>query len=104
MSGVQRVAEQKCCSDYRMFMCWDCTVCTLCTDEYYMVDDELWYSATEELDTPTDIMLCIGCLESRIGGKLTADDFPDLPINRGVFPYSTRLKSRLTKSSDPATV
>lgn len=61
-----------------------------------MVDDDLWYSATDEQDTPTDVMLCIGCLENRLGGQLVASDFPDIPINRGVFPYSTRLKSRLT--------
>lgn len=77
-------------------------MCTLCTDEYYMVDDELWASATDEQDTPTDVMLCIGCLESRLGGKLTAEDFPDLPINRGFFPYSTRLLSRLTNSAAAA--
>ena len=102
MSG----ADEKCCSDYRTFMCWDCAACTLCTDEYYMIDDELWKDATIfSTDVcGTDVMLCIGCLESRIGGKLTAEDFPDLPINRGVFPYSPRLRSRLTNSANAATV
>lgn len=86
------------CDDFdrRLFQCWDCAACTLCINEYYMVDDDLWYSATDEQDTPTDVMLCIGCLENRLGGQLVASDFPNIPINRGVFPYSTRLKSRLT--------
>lgn len=84
------------CDDYELFMCWDCAACTNCISEYYMVDDDLWYSATDELDTPADVMLCIGCLENRIGDKLVASDFPDLPINRGFFFYSTRLQSRLT--------
>lgn len=92
------------CDDYDMFMCWDCAACTLCTNEYYMVDNDLWLAATDELDTPTDIMLCIGCLEGRLGGKLTSSDFPDLPINRGVFPYSTRLMNRLTVSGVSAIV
>jgi len=88
--------------DKQMFQCWDCAACTLCTNEYYMVNNELWYSATDELDTPTSVMLCIGCLESRLGGELVASDFPDIPINRGVFPYSTRLQSRLTNHAAAA--
>jgi hypothetical protein len=47
-------------------------------------------------------MLCIGCLEARLGGKLVASDFPDYPINMGVFPQSTRLRNRLTNSADAA--
>jgi hypothetical protein len=69
-----------------------------------MVDDDLWYSATDELNTPTDIMLCIGCLENRIGDKLVASDFPDLPINRGFFFYSTRLADRLRRVAPTAIV
>jgi hypothetical protein len=75
------------------FNCWDCTFNTLHGNEYYMVDNELWAVATE--DCGTDVMLCIGCLENRIGGKLEPDDFPELPINRGFFPYSARLANRL---------
>ena len=62
-----------------------------------MIGNDLWSIATYEQDTPTDVMLCIGCLENRLGGQLVASDFPDVPINRGVFPYSTRLKNRLTQ-------
>jgi hypothetical protein len=84
------------------FNCWDCTVNTLHTDEYYMVDDELWKTATIYADNDnycgTDVMLCIGCLENRIGGKLTADDFTDAPVNNGMFPQSARLLQRLATS------
>jgi hypothetical protein len=83
--------------EYAAFNCWDCNVNTLEIDEYYMVDDGVWEVATE--DFGGDGMLCIGCLEARLGGKLVASDFPDLPINRGVFPYSTRLQHRLTNVS-----
>lgn len=83
--------------EYAAFNCWDCNVNTLEIDEYYMVDDELWATATE--DCFSDVMLCIGCLEARLGGKLVASDFPDYPINRGFFPYSTRLQNRLTNTS-----
>lgn len=61
-----------------------------------MVDDELWKSATIFAHDPVDtgVILCIGCLENRIGGVLTPTDFPDYPINRGMFPMSARLASR----------
>lgn len=67
-----------------------------------MIGNDLWSIATYEQDTPTDVMLCIGCLENRLGGELMASDFPDIPINRGVFPYSTRLQSRLTNHAAAA--
>lgn len=83
------------CPDYDMFMCWDCTQCTNCMSEYYMVTDELWAVATE--DTFPDIMLCIGCLENRLGGRLTADDFSGAPLNSmNLILGSERLINRLT--------
>ena len=45
--------------------------------DYYMVRDELWMSAVGKQEG----MLCLGCLEGRIGRPLVADDFPPLPIN-----------------------
>lgn len=64
-----------------------------------MVTDELWELATiyaaNDNHCSKDVMLCIGCLEARIGGKLTTGDFPELPINRGFYPMSARLLSRV---------
>jgi hypothetical protein len=84
------------------FNCWDCNFNTLHGDEYYMVDNELWKSATIFATDPIDthVMLCIGCLENRIGGKLTPSDFPELPINRGFFPMSARLAQRIQTSNE----
>ena len=82
------------------FNCWDCGFNTLHGHEYYMVDNELWESATiyaaNDNHCGTDVMLCVGCLENRIGGVLTPGDFPDYPINRGFFPMSPRLMNRVT--------
>ena len=73
---------------------FDCSQCgsnTLHINEYYMVTDEVWNAAW-----PTGRgMLCIGCLEDRLGRQLTSDDFTDAPINQGVFGYSERLRQRL---------
>ena len=72
--------------------CLDCAVDTHEINEYYMVHDELWLMAN-----PADYgELCIGCLESRIGRKLNANDFTNYAVNKGFFEQSDRLKERLS--------
>ena len=61
--------------------------------EYYIVRDEIW--ARTGLKSQGG-MLCIGCLEGRIGRKLSPTDFPDLPINLPFFAgQSNRLFERI---------
>ena len=50
--------------DVQFFRCIDCNVHTRMIDEYYMVTDETWAIAGMMCDGG---MLCIGCLEKRIG-------------------------------------
>mgnify|MGYP001156642925 CR=1 FL=1 len=91
------------CEDYELFKCRDCAQCTNCMYEYYMVNDDLWDIATE--DFGGDGMLCIGCLENRLGGLLTKDDFTDAPLNTiNLITGSTRLKDRLRKVAASATI
>ena len=68
-----------------------------------MVHDHLWEYATD--DFGGDGMLCIGCLENRLGGLLTKDDFTAAPVNDlwGNFG-STRLQNRLREVSATAIV
>jgi hypothetical protein len=74
-----------------MFLCRDCGICTHRINEYYMVDFDLWDAHGVE-----EGMLCIGCLEQRLGRALCPADFIDAPINdRSTFPKSARLQSRL---------
>src|ERR1019366_9612989 len=76
--------------------CLDCQVETTFTergknDEYYMVHDWLWLKAHPQGNGK----LCIGCLEKRIGRRLTPSDFADCSLTN--FPRgSKRLISRLT--------
>lgn len=58
--------------------CVDCGVDTLLAGEYYMVKSEVWLLTG--LDT-RDGMLCVSCLENRIGRELTVHDFSDYPVN-----------------------
>ncbi len=73
------------------FICVDCSVCTHEINEYYMVHDHLWTRAGM-----TTGMLCIGCLEKRLGRELNSADFTPYPVNHGpMFERSERLKRRL---------
>jgi hypothetical protein len=90
-------------SDAKRFACMDCGVCTNCNSEYYMVHDEVWYSVITAMDKGH--MLCIGCLEARLGRLLTKDDFTDAPVNDMWLEVgSTRLKDRLQKIAASAIV
>lgn len=75
----------------REWLCVDCGVDTGEVHEYYMVADDLWAAAG---DVPG--MLCIGCLETRLGRMLTRDDFTGAPVNADLWPQSSRLRARLT--------
>jgi len=64
------------CDDVRNPLCMDCGVDTDAINEDYMVLDELWLEAV-----PTETgMLCVGCLEKRLGRKLRREDFPQLAV------------------------
>lgn len=88
--------------------CADCGRCTDKLGEFYMVRDDVWLAAGM---TPDGGLLCIGCLEDRLGRSLCADDFTDAPCNdvtdayiqllieRGQF--SLRLVDRLTTPGQP---
>jgi hypothetical protein len=75
---------------------FSCEACGSDYDEYYMVQNGIWkaYGAGGG-------MLCIGCLEKRMGRKLGRQDFNDLPLNE-INPetQSLRLQDRL--STEPS--
>jgi hypothetical protein len=58
--------------------------------ETYFVHEHVWKAAGME---PWVGCLCIGCLEERIGRRLTPDDFPDHAFNN-YAPRTPRLLER----------
>lgn len=82
--------------------CADCGVGTFTIGEYYMVKDDIWEEAwagrrKSWTSLPGQEILCIGCLESRIGRTLMSCDFTDSPVNRDDHDRkSDRLINRLT--------
>lgn len=79
-----------CITDHKFFDCIDCTACTLCIGEYYMVHDSVWERVANRG------MLCIGCLEQRLGRTLNGSDFTLCPLNvDNIFKGSARVRARI---------
>ncbi|MDX6587267.1 MAG: hypothetical protein QOI31_1740 [Solirubrobacterales bacterium] len=61
--------------------------------EWFMVSDEVWETASRGESAPG--ILCIGCLEKRIGRRLEPTDFPELAVNKSGWIVSDQLMDRL---------
>ena len=76
----------------KRFQCKDCAIDTGKAHEHYFVNDALWNAA----GMGKVGMLCIGCLELRIGRELTPNDFTACYLNRAsTEPKSLRLADRM---------
>lgn len=73
--------------------CMDCDVHTVDIDEYYMLKKEIWLSIVPE----DRGMLCISCVDKRLGRKLTPEDFSDCLLNEEEYHQarSDKLKDRM---------
>jgi hypothetical protein len=83
------------------FHCADCGRCTSPLGQYYVVGDDLW--AASGLG-PHDGMLCLRCLEQRIGRALTLADFTAImPSREGWQRHaaSRRVKRRASRRAQP---
>lgn len=101
--------------NYRRSVLYPCGITFACMDchrdtspnglsEYYMIQFDLWDQTTNLKER--DWMLCIGCLEKRLGRKLVPRDFTDCPLNRETSSKSKRLCARIgnrfSMEGDPA--
>jgi hypothetical protein len=76
------------------FECLDCGTNTLETGEYYMLQDAVWLEAN-----PSDRgMLCIGCVEKRLGRTLAAGAFSQCPLNDCTVGRSERVRNRIASA------
>jgi hypothetical protein len=81
--------------------CDDCGIDTLTEtfQEYYMVKDNVWLRAKSDKEG----FLCIGCLENRLGRRLSYQDFSECNLNTciayGLYNASDRLFNRITTLS-----
>jgi hypothetical protein len=72
----------------RKFLCLDCSVDTARAHEHYMLNDQTW----KLTGLGKFGMLCIGCVEDRIGRKLVAADFNNSYLNK---PRTGSISARL---------
>jgi len=72
------------------FKCLDCRVDTGKIGEHYMLIDETWRQA----HSSNKGMLCIGCIELRLGRRLVKADFNNSHVNV-IKNMSNRLVERL---------
>jgi len=95
MKTKYQCAEDYCDNTCEPFICMDCSVNTLHINEYYMLEDDSWYGAMSAQDP--EGMLCIGCVENRLGRNLRPADFARVPLNAGpwMFFQSERLAARI---------
>jgi hypothetical protein len=73
--------------------CMTCGVNTSELHEYYMLTDEIWLRAAHGSH---EGMLCIGCVEARLGRTLRPNDFDPYWMDQFDGHRSWRLHSRLT--------
>lgn len=74
--------------------CLDCKEDTGKMREHYFVKTEVWMRVHHSIRG----MLCVGCLETRLGRRLEPGDFTDAHINNPrLYPMSDRLRNRIGK-------
>ena len=81
--------------------CCDCGLGCNVAGEWYAVRDTVWELAWRGRrkwwhHLPGQTVLCIGCLEKRLGRTLCASDFTDAPVNFPDGDISDRMRQRLT--------
>lgn len=82
----------------RKWLCLDCGENTSQMKEHYFVTADVWAQAH---NSETG-MLCVGCLECRLGRTLNASDFTGAHINdMRRCAMSDRLRNRLTTPPTP---
>ena len=83
------------CHDYdpeidTISRCVDCDKETIGCGEYYRVSDELW---TASGMSPGSGMLCLSCLEKRIGRPLSLEDFIAVLPSREAWARHVRARA-----------
>ena len=74
--------------------CMDCGKDTDASEEYYMLRNPLWRQAVKRPHRKG--MLCLDCVEIRLGRPLNAEDFTEAPVNAQQAAICPALARRLS--------
>ena len=89
----KKAGEPLSAEDLAQYGCNDCDVNIVAAGEYgYMLQPQIWH---EQLGLACSDNLCIGCLEARLGRRLSEDDVTSLPRYSWMPTASARLVNRL---------
>lgn len=77
-------------------ICIDCGEDTDTSNSYYMVQDQLWQQAVPDPEEANNHVLCLPCLERRLGRELNALDFIEAPVNKPDHVRNQLLLKRIT--------
>jgi hypothetical protein len=83
--------------DAGRFVCLDCHDDVLKAGEYYLLRDEVWVAANPQRLG----MLCIGCVEKRLGRRLTPQDFQGEPLDHHLINGPALSKRLMTRIGGP---
>jgi hypothetical protein len=75
------------------FLCMDCKKDTNNSNEIYSLKQRIWLRANPLIAR----MLCLECVERRLGRNLVADDFSRAPINAENAAVCPALATRLAR-------
>lgn len=74
------------------YRCNDCSDNVVTIGEFYMLHPEIW---KDQLGLGWDDNLCIGCLEARLGRRVSMADMGSFPNYPWMKPMSIRLMHRM---------
>jgi hypothetical protein len=83
--------------DAGRFICLDCQNDVLRGGEYYLLRDEVWLEANPQRRG----MLCIGCVEKRLGRRMTPSDFQGAPLDHHLINGPALSKRLMTRIGGP---
>jgi hypothetical protein len=75
------------------WLCMDCGKDTFQSEEYFM----LWYKVWRSINYKIEGMLCLNCVEMRLGRQLASSDFNRATINSEQAKLCPALAARLKK-------
>jgi hypothetical protein len=86
------IVMSKCDHNKHRYLCNDCGIDTVAAGEFYRLRPEIW---SGQLGLGERDNLCIGCLEKRLGRKITLRDLGGFPHYPWMKPLSLRLLHRM---------
>jgi hypothetical protein len=98
-ANVKRRADEAGVASILSGLCMDCSVDTLAAGEYYALKDQLW----RRINPLVIGMLCLSCVEDRLGRSLWSGDFARAPVN-AVSAQSCPSLARRLKRAKPASL